>query len=108
MLTSKAASEVLDEGASVPKGCGVAVVDDMTTIYLNLSGILDATKELEKLGKKEGAVLQKLFALQRTLPGYVEGTPEAVKANDEDKVSKLQAELDTVRSRIEELKQLLE
>jgi len=109
-LTSNNTSEVLDEGASVPKGCGVAVVDDMTTVYLNLSGVLDATKELEKLGKKEGAVVEKLTALQRTmgLPGYQEGTPEAIKATDEDKVSKLEAELATVRRHIEEMKQLLE
>lgn len=109
-LTSNDTSEVLDEGASVPKGCGVAVVDDMTTVYLNLSGVLDATKELEKLGKKEGAVVEKLAAIQRTmgLPGYQEGTPEAIKAIDEDKVSKLEAELATVRHHIEEMKQLLE
>lgn len=41
------------EGETAPHGCGVAVVDETTTVYLLLSGILDANKELEKLGKKQ-------------------------------------------------------
>ncbi len=31
----------------------MAVVDDTTTVYLLLTGILDAAKEIEKLGKKQ-------------------------------------------------------
>jgi hypothetical protein len=43
----------MQEGEAAPHGCGVAVVDDVTTVYLLLSGILDANKEIEKLGKKQ-------------------------------------------------------
>lgn len=43
----------MQEGDAAPHGCGVAVVDDATTVYLLLTGILDASKEIEKLGKKQ-------------------------------------------------------
>lgn len=45
-----------------PHGCGVAVVDETTTVYLLLSGILDANKELEKLGKKQADTQGKVCA----------------------------------------------
>ena len=38
----------------------MAVVDDTTTVYLLLSGILDAAKEIEKLDKKQAEAKAKV------------------------------------------------
>lgn len=39
-------------GGTVPRGCSVAIVDDVTTAYMDLKGILDPALELTKLDKK--------------------------------------------------------
>ncbi len=44
------------DGEAAPAGCGVAVVDDTTTAFLDLRGVLDAGKEVQKLQKKRAEV----------------------------------------------------
>jgi hypothetical protein len=56
-------SERPQEDQAAPKGCGVAIVDDVTTVYLSLSGVLDAAKELDKLSKREVEAAGKVRAL---------------------------------------------
>ena len=46
----------MQEGAAKPSGCGVAIVDNTTTAYLDLRGVLDSAKEVEKLRKKQADV----------------------------------------------------
>ena len=46
------ASLAAQDGEAAPAGCGVAVVDDTTTAFLDLRGVLDAGKEVQKLQKK--------------------------------------------------------
>ena len=41
----------------------MAVVDDTTTAYLDLRGVLDAGKEVQKLQKKRAEVRTKLLSL---------------------------------------------
>ena len=62
------------DGEAAPAGCGVAVVDDTTTAYLDLRGVLDAGKEVQKLQKKRTEVCARdpaqdpaLTTLMRTL-----------------------------------------
>lgn len=92
---------VVQEGQAAPHGCGVAIIDDVTTVYLALrwvggaqggaaarghvgaapaltlgppcllcllcllrSGVLDAAKELEKLGKREAEAVGKVRPLR--------------------------------------------
>ena len=45
--------QVLGEDEEAPKGCGVFVLDDVTTVYLDLEGIVDPQKEAEKLQAKQ-------------------------------------------------------
>ena len=47
------AVQVLKEGQEAPKGCGVYVVNDATTVCLDLEGIVDPQKEAEKLQAKQ-------------------------------------------------------
>lgn len=48
--------EIVQEGERPPAGCGVAIVDESTTAYLDLRGVLDPAKEVEKLRKKQAEV----------------------------------------------------
>lgn len=51
---------VLREGEKAPLGCGVVVVDDVTTVALLLTGLLDPAKEIEKLKVKQVRFLPSL------------------------------------------------
>lgn len=58
---------LLQEGQAAPAGCGVAIIDELTTVYLSLSGVLDAAKELEKLGKREADAMTRV---RQRIPAY--------------------------------------
>ncbi|PRW56769.1 valine--tRNA ligase isoform A [Chlorella sorokiniana] len=109
-LTGNGSCEMLAEGQAAPHGCGVAIVDDVTTVYLSLSGVLDAAKELEKLGKREADAAGKVEQLQKKLamPSYQEKTPEEIKAADLERLVKSEAELESIRHHIEDMKKLLD
>lgn len=52
-LTSCSKVKVQKHSETTPAGCAPAVVDDVTTVQLLLAGILDPSKELEKLQKEK-------------------------------------------------------
>ncbi|EFN58150.1 hypothetical protein CHLNCDRAFT_141931 [Chlorella variabilis] len=108
-LTTNASLQMLAEGEAAPPGCAVAIIDEVTTVYLSLSGVLDAAKELEKLSKREGEAVGKLDQLQRkmALPGYQDKTPEDIKALELERVVKMEAELEAIRHHIADMRTLL-
>ncbi|KAL6782093.1 TSV2 [Auxenochlorella protothecoides x Auxenochlorella symbiontica] len=99
-LTDSASAALLSAGEAPPAGCGVAVVDDATTLYLSLAGILDAGKEVEKLAKKEAEAAARIEALEKkmALLSYKERTPAEVKEADGERLAKAQAELESLRA----------
>ncbi len=56
--------QVLGEGEEAPKGCGVFVLDDVTTVCLDLEGIVDPQKEAEKLQAKQVSLPAALLCLE--------------------------------------------
>lgn len=109
-LTSSASVKILASGEEEPpSGCGVAVVDDKTTLHLVLAGVLDAAKEIEKLEKKKENNIEKIEALKKRISSetYVDKTPENVKQADQEKLEKLENELDSIIRHIDDFKALL-
>eukprot|EP00889_Picochlorum_renovo_P001758 jgi/Picre1/28788/NNA_004185.t1 len=109
-LTSSASVKILASGEEEPpSGCGVAVVDDKTTLHLVLAGVLDAAKEIEKLEKKKENNIEKIEALKKRISSetYVDKTPETVKQADQEKLEKLGNELDSIIRHIDDFKALL-
>jgi hypothetical protein len=45
--------QVLSAGEQMPAGCAADVVDDATTVGIQLTGILEPEKEIQKLQSKE-------------------------------------------------------
>lgn len=109
-LATAASVKVLVEGEDRPQGCGVAIVDDVTTVLLGLAGILDAAKEVEKLEKREGEAAGRVEVLRKKLEtaAYQEKTPEPVKLADAERLEKLEAELDAIRHAKVDMKKLLD
>lgn len=100
---------VLAEGEAPPAGCGVAVVDDAITVHLELAGVLDVGKEVEKLSKKEGETASRVEQLTKkmSLLSYQEGTPQEIQAADRERLQKAEAELESLRGHLAEMKKLL-
>lgn len=109
-LTTSGSASVLPPGADPPTGAGVAVVDDVTTLYLELAGVLDAEREVAKLSKKENETAARIDAIvaKMALLSYQERTPAEVKAADEERLSKARAELDSLQGAKSSMQALLE
>ncbi|KAK2080454.1 hypothetical protein QBZ16_000307 [Prototheca wickerhamii] len=101
-LTTSGAAALLAPGAAPPRGAG-------RRLYLELAGVLDAGRELQKLEKKEGETASRIEALtaKMALLSYQERTPAEVKAADEERLAKAQAELDAVLAAKESMRTLL-
>lgn len=110
-LTTSSQVTILVKGADKPpKGCGVAVVDEKTTVHVALAGILDAAKEIEKLKKKESENVERIEALKKrtSTETYIQKTPDSVKQADAARLEKLEAELKSIVHHLEDMKQLLD
>ncbi|GBF88537.1 valine-tRNA ligase [Raphidocelis subcapitata] len=111
-LATSSGVEVFGPGArgAPPAGCSVAIVDDVTTVHMLLKGILDPALELAKLDKKRGEAAARAEALRgkMAMPAYQGKTPPAVKAEDEVKLSKLEAEAAAAEQAMADMRQLLE
>jgi valyl-tRNA synthetase len=108
-LSTSSSAEVLPPGGAAPRGCGVVIVDEATTVHLLLVGVLDAAKELEKLAKKEADAGARAAALRRKmeLASYAERTPADVRAADAERLAKAEAELEAARHHAEDMRGLL-
>ena len=89
--------------------CGVAVLDDTTTVHLDLLGVLDVAKEVEKLEKKLKQSVDWLAKLEAKTSSemYIAKTPENIKQVDADKVAKLRSEIESTEHHIAEFKSML-
>ncbi|XP_075912198.1 valine--tRNA ligase isoform X2 [Petromyzon marinus] len=79
-------------------GCAVAVVNDRCTVHMQLTGLIDAGKELGKLSRRHGEVERAAERLRerRSAAEYAERVPESVQGADTEKLKQLQAELQKI------------
>jgi len=108
-LTTSSSAKAVSSPDQVPKGCGVAVLDDTTTVHLDLLGVLDVAKEVEKLEKKLKQSVDWLAKLEAKTSSemYVAKTPENIKQVDAGKVAKLRSEIESTEHHIAEFKSML-
>mmetsp|Transcript_29964 Transcript_29964/g.66340 ORF Transcript_29964/g.66340 Transcript_29964/m.66340 type:complete len:1040 (+) Transcript_29964:120-3239(+) len=108
-LTTSSEVSVLPPGTSAPSGCSVGIVDDSTTLHMLLKGILDPALEIQKLQKKVAEVEGRIDGMKRkmALPTY-DKTPDNVKADDKERMSKAEAELSAAHAAIADFQKLLQ
>jgi valyl-tRNA synthetase len=108
-LTTSSSVKAVSSPDQVPKGCGVVVLDDTTTIHLSLIGVLDVPKEIIKLEKNLENGKQRLSQLETKMStdAYVQKTPADIQAFDADRVTKLRAEVESLEHHIADFRQLL-
>ena len=108
-LTTSSSVKAVSSPDQAPKSCGVAVLDDTTTVHLDLLGVLDVAKEVEKLEKKLKQSVDWLAKLEAKTSSemYIAKTPENIKQVDADKVAKLRSEIESTEHHIAEFKSML-
>ena len=108
-MTTSSSVKAVSSPDQVPKGCGVVVLDDTTTIHLSLIGVLDVPKEIIKLEKNMENGKQRLSQLETKMStdAYVQKTPADIQAFDADRVTKLRAEVESLEHHIADFRQLL-
>lgn len=107
-LTLSSSVHVVAEKNEVPQGCSTSVLDGSTNVCLQLKGILDPVKELQKFAKKLADVEKATGQLEAkmTFPSYIEKTPEGIKLEDEKKLAEKKSEIEIIRECIASMEAL--
>eukprot|EP00210_Caulerpa_lentillifera_P004086 g3898.t1 len=100
--------KVLTEDGEIPVGCSFLVFDSDTTIHLQLTGILDPNKEIEKLEKKLTDAQKSTSKLKEKMSrsNYAEKTPSNIQESDKSALEKKRAEIDSLVSSITVMEEL--
>ncbi|WVQ78003.1 hypothetical protein IAT38_000084 [Cryptococcus sp. DSM 104549] len=101
--------EFIEEDSQVPKGCGTEVVTPEISVHIPVLGKVDAAAEVDKLEKKaivadgQKSKLDKIMQL----PNYETTVKEDVRAQNDERMEKIEAEIEALRLAIERFKSLL-
>ena len=108
-LAGCARVDVIGPDDEVPPGCGVTIINESISVYLMLKGVVDPAAEIAKLEKKSSQTKKSIAALQKQMemPGYEEKVPENVRADNAEKLSKLEAEVASTAAAMEDFKKLI-
>jgi valyl-tRNA synthetase len=93
----------------IPKAVGIVIVDDLTTVWMDLAGIVDYASEIKKLEKN----LSKSLPFVRTLEtkmnaaGYEEKVSEDIKKDNAEKLASHKKKVAELEVAIDNFKRLL-
>ncbi len=92
-----------------PSGCAVVTVSDRCTAHIVLTGLIDASKEKEKLEKKRELLRSQVHKLQAAakVKGYEDKVPEEVRKANEEKATQAETEIGRLGDAIEALKEMI-
>ena len=110
-LSGSGATSVLQHGRDPPPpaGCGVTVMSESVSVYVSLRGSVDPAAEMAKLDKRAAAAAKQIAELEKKMAadGYEAKVPERVRAENEEKVAKLRAEIAAAGAAKEDFEKLL-
>jgi len=75
-------------GDKPPPGCAIVTINDKVSAHLKLKGLIDPSKEIEKLNKKKTLLQQTVEKLKKAMEvkDYESKVPEDVRAANKDKL----------------------
>jgi valyl-tRNA synthetase len=84
-------------------------MSESVSVYVSLRGSVDPAAEMAKLEKRAAAAAKQMAVLKKkmTADGYETKVPERVRAENEEKVAKLEAEIAAAGEATEDFKKLL-
>jgi valyl-tRNA synthetase len=95
---------------SLPKQVGIDVVDDQTTVLMDIKGLVDYDAEVKKLEKNLKKTLPALQNLEKktSADGYEENVSAELKAQNAEKLQGLLTKVANINEAIENFKKLAE
>eukprot|EP00088_Acartia_fossae_P003005 TRINITY_DN11252_c0_g1_i1.p1 TRINITY_DN11252_c0_g1~~TRINITY_DN11252_c0_g1_i1.p1 ORF type:complete len:641 (+),score=87.25 TRINITY_DN11252_c0_g1_i1:1-1923(+) len=78
---------------SPPSGCAIVTVSDKVSAHLNLKGLIDPSKEVDKLEKKKAVLLQQIEKLNSLNTAKDSKMPEEVRRSNLEKLTQSQTEV---------------
>lgn len=98
-------SNIFIDNAS-PDGCAIITVSGSCEVHLLLKGLIESSKEIEKLQKKINVLQQSLLKLNQTMEdkNYHDKVPENIRVINKDKQKELEAEIDRLTMALSTLK----
>ena len=102
--------EVNVDEESLPKEVGIDIVDDQTTVLMNIKGLVDYAAEIKKLEKNLKKTMPALQNLEKKMKatGYEEKVSVELKAQNDEKLEGLQKKVADINEAIENFKKLAE
>lgn len=99
----------LDEDA-IAKSVGIVVVDEATTVLMDIKGLVDYNAEIKKLekqlSKSEGPLQQ--LEMKMVSPGYDDNVSDEVKASNMERVDALKKKIADIQEAVANFKNLAE
>eukprot|EP00970_Alexandrium_tamarense_P018589 scaffold13354_cov181-Alexandrium_tamarense.AAC.2 len=99
----------LDEDA-IAKSVGIVVVDEATTVLMDIKGLVDYNAEIKKLekqlSKSEGPLQQ--LEMKMISPGYDDNVSDEVKASNMERVDALKKKIADIQEAVANFKNLAE
>ena len=99
----------LDEEA-IPKSVGIVVVDESTTVLLDIKGLVDYAAEIKKLDKQLSKTSHPLKQLETKMaaPGYENNVSEEVKATNTERLEGMKKKILDIEEALANMKNLAE
>jgi len=95
---------VVSENAesTIPNGCAIVTVSDKVAAHLMLKGLIEPSKEVEKLGKKSATLMSQLEKLTKamSIAGYEDKVPQDVRKANAEKKSQTETEISRLKEAI--------
>jgi valyl-tRNA synthetase len=109
-LGNASSVEVNADESAIPQTVGIDVVDDQTTVFMDIKGLVDYDAEINKLEKNLSKTLPALQNLEKKMQakGYDENVQEDLKAQNAEKYEGLVKKVADIHSAIENFKRLAE
>ena len=88
-----------------PQGCAIVTVNDKISAHLMLKGLIDPSKEVEKLNKKKATLQQTVDKLKKAMEvkDYASKVPEEVQAANKEKLDTSSLEIERLCEAIKQL-----
>ncbi|XP_066910854.1 valine--tRNA ligase-like [Clytia hemisphaerica] len=106
-LSQSSEIQLLGEKEEAPGGCAIQLVGDKCEVLLSLKGIVDFTKEIQKLRVKQEKSEQSVSKLIETTKkdDYETKVPEKVREQNQQKITQLHTEIEKLKITIDTFEQ---
>lgn len=102
------ASAVDINSDNIPETVGTIIIDNETTVLMDLKGLVNYAAEIKRLNKNLNSTLPALNKLEKTLaaPGYMDRASETLKKENEAKLESLQKKKSDIEEAIAKFEKL--